>query len=51
MLTDETKVGSSAWKNLKEQAMDEDYENTEWFDKLKPDDKDLLEALIFAQKK
>ena len=43
-------IGEGPWETFKKKAMEEDYQEQEWFIKLTDKEKHLLEALIKAQK-
>ena len=49
-LSDETEIGLFSWAKLKEMAMKDDYQNQGWYANLDSKEKQLLEALIDAQR-
>ena len=48
-LSDQTKISDTTWGELKESALQEEYIEQNWYKELKPDEKELLEALRIAQ--
>ena len=49
-LSDKTRIGDTNWADLKESAMQSDYQKFMWFVRLADKDKKLLKELIEAQK-
>ena len=47
-LSDETRIGGKAWKKLKHEAMEEDYQSMSWYSDLIAGEQLLLEALRSA---
>lgn len=50
-LRDETKIGNTTWKFIKESAMNESYQQQNSFFNLSEEDSDLLKALRNMEKK
>ena len=48
-ISDFTRIAGTTWKNLRPQAMNEDYLIKEWFQRLTDEEKQLVEALRAAQ--
>ena len=48
-LSDETRIGGRAWKKLKHEAMEDDYQSMSWYSDLLAGEQLLLEALRSAQ--
>ena len=47
-LSDKTRIGGRAWKKLKHEAMEEDYQSTSWYTDLISGEKHLLEEFRAA---
>ena len=50
-LNDETRVGITPWKELRPSAMQPGFDNTNWYITLDAQQRQLLEALVEAQRK
>ena len=50
MLNDQTKIAGNEWRVVKEWAMQDDYDQCEYYETLSNEERQILEALRIAQR-